>query len=190
MFRLSNRGWHKSNKASIFNELTWVSIIRSEEGETITEDNLKRAAVVGIGNVLLGDEGVGVHVARAFGEVAQADNADIDVIDGGTSPDVFLLLDRVRKLILIDAVNGGGSPGSIYRFHPDDIVTEGKYTVSAHQIDLWDGLRMMELSGCKPDEVVIIGVEPKEISWGTELSPELRDKIPQIVKVVMSEIYS
>jgi len=152
--------------------------------------NRKRVVVVGIGNVLLKDEGIGVHVARALSEAAQRGNSSFDVIDGGTSPDVFMLLDGVRKLILVDAVSGGGSPGSVYRFHLDDIVLRQEYAISAHQISLLDSLQMMEFSEHKPEEVVIVGIEPREIGWGMELSPELQDKMPQIIKVVMDEVDS
>ena len=150
----------------------------------------KKVAVVGVGNVLLKDEGIGVHVARALREKFGTDRADIEIIDGGTSPDVFLLLEGVRKLILVDAVKGGGNPGSIYRFHPDDIIPEGKYVISAHQIGLLEGLRMLEYSGFKPESIVIIGVEPKEIDWGLELTTELSEKLPEILKVVMAELDS
>ena len=152
--------------------------------------NCASIAVVGIGNVLLKDEGVGVHVARALREAVGTDRADIDIIDGGTSPDVLLLVEGVHKLILVDAVKGGGAPGSIYRFHPDDIVSEEKYVISVHQIGLLDSLRMLEYSGSKPDSIVIIGIEPKEIDWGLDLSTELNEKLPQIVKMVMDELGS
>jgi len=140
---------------------------------------------------LLKDEGIGVHVARALREAVEVDRADIDIIDGGTSPDVFLLVEGVRKLIIIDAVKGGGNPGLIYRFHPDDIMSEGKYSIiSAHQIGLLDSLHMLEYSGFKPDSIVIIGVEPKEIDWGLGLSTELNEKLPEIVKMVTDELDS
>lgn len=145
---------------------------------------------MGVGNVLLKDEGVGVHVARALREVMEIDEASFDVIDGGTSPDVFWLVEGVPKLIIVDAVKGGGTPSSIYRFHPDDIMLEGKYIISVHQLDLMDSLRIMQCSGSKPDEVVIIGVEPKEIDWGMELSTELNDRLPEIMKVVTDELNS
>lgn len=138
--------------------------------------------------MLLKDEGIGVHVAQTLRETIPIDKILFEVIDGGTSPEVFLLVEGVEKLVLIDAVKGGGSPGSIYRFHPENIAPEEKYAISAHEMDLMYNLKMMELSGTKPDEVVIIGVEPKEISEGMELSPELSDKIPQIIRVVMDEL--
>ena len=146
--------------------------------------------VVGLGNVLLKDEGVGVHVAHALRKARPTGGDGFDVIDGGTSPEVFHLVERARKLVLVDAASGGGEPGSVYRFHPEDIIPEGKSDFSVHQIDLMASLRMMELSRSRPDEVVIIGIEPKEIGWGLELSPELSDKLPEIIKVVMDEVKS
>ncbi|MFC2013602.1 HyaD/HybD family hydrogenase maturation endopeptidase [Chloroflexota bacterium] len=165
-----------------------MSLVNSEGGAAIQVNNRQRVAVVGVGNVLLKDEGIGVHVARALREAVGTDRADIDIIDGGTSPDVFLLVEEVDKLILIDAVKGGGNPGSIYRFHPDDIISEGKYPTSVHQIGLLDSLHIIEYSRSKPGSIVIIGIEPKEIDWGLELSTELSERLPQIVKVVMDEI--
>ena len=156
--------------------------------EVVKDGNHARTAVVGVGNVLLKDEGIGVHVARALRQAIGPDRTDVNIIDGGTCPDTFLLLEGVQKLILVDAVNGGSSPGSVYRFRPDDIPIEGRCITSRHQIDVLDGLNMMELSGIKPDDIVIIGVEPEEINWGLELSARLSQKLPQIVKAIMDEL--
>jgi hydrogenase maturation protease len=154
--------------------------------------NSKRTglAVVGVGNLLLKDEGIGIHVIRTLRQTIRPDSTDVRIIDGGTSPDTFLLLEGVKKLIIVDAVNGGSAPGSVYRFHPDDIPATGKCLTSLHQIDVLDGLRMMELSGIKPEETVIIGIEPQEINWGLELSAELSQRLPQIVRAVMDELGS
>jgi hydrogenase maturation protease len=91
----------------------------------------------------------------------------------------------------VDAVRGGGTPGQIYRFHPEDITLEQKPLLSLHDMSLVDSLKLMRL--WHPDfivmgEVVIIGVEPREINWGLELSPELREKIPQIIDAILSEL--
>jgi len=150
-------------------------------------DRTIKAAVVGVGNILLKDEGIGIHVVRALRE-AIGSRTDVDIIDGGTSPDALLGLETVPKLILVDAARGGGAPGTIYRFHPGDIATESKGITSLHQLGLLDSLQMMKLSGSQPADIVIIGVEPKEIDWGLELSPELNEKLPQIVQVVMGLI--
>ena len=146
-----------------------------------------RVAVVGVGNILLKDEGIGIHVVRALREVI-GNRTDVELIDGGTSPDALLGLEAVPRLILVDATRGGGPPGSIYRFHPSDISVESQSITSLHQIVLLDSLKMMQLGGSQPDDIIIIGVEPKEIDWGMELSPELMQKLPQIVREVMKDV--
>jgi len=94
----------------------------------------------------------------------------------------------VDKLIIIDAVKAGGKPGMIYRFHPHDVNKESKGIMSIHELGLEQSLKIMRLIEREPKEIVIIGIEPKEIDWGTELSAELQQKIPEIVNLVLSEI--
>lgn len=144
--------------------------------------------VVGIGNILLRDEGIGCHVVRALEEIPLP---DVEIIDGGTCPDVLQLLGDADKLVIVDAVKGGGMPGQIYRFHPEDITLEQKPLLSLHDMSLVDSLKLMQL--WHPDkigigETVIIGVEPKELNWGLELSPELRERMPEIIDAILSEL--
>jgi hydrogenase maturation protease len=140
--------------------------------------------VVGIGNTLLKDEGVGCHVVRALGEV---DLSDVEIIDGGTSLDVLQLCEDADKLIIVDAVKGGGMPGQIYRFHIEDITLEQRPFLSLHDVGLVDSLMLMQLWH-RIGEAVIIGVEPKDIDWGLELSPELQEKIPGIIDAILAEL--
>jgi hydrogenase maturation protease len=140
--------------------------------------------VVGIGNTLLKDEGVGCHVVRALGEV---DLSDVEIIDGGTSLDVLQLCEDADKLIIVDAVKGGGIPGQIYRFHIEDITLEQRPFLSLHDVGLVDSLMLMQLWH-RIGEAVIIGVEPKDIDWGLELSPELQEKMPRIIDAILAEL--
>jgi hydrogenase maturation protease len=144
--------------------------------------------VVGIVNLLLKDEGIGVHVAQAMQELASPPGVDLEVIDGGTSPDVFLNLQGVDKLIVIDAAKAGGEPGAIYRFDPNDIAQDLLCLTSIHQVGLPHSLKMMDYLGTKPKNIVIFGIEPKEIDWGMEPSVEVGQKIPEIVKLVLEEV--
>lgn len=148
-----------------------------------------RTAVVGVGNVLLKDEGIGVHVVWALQEEVPADASRLALVDGGTCPEIFSLLPpAVEKLIIVDAVRGGCEPGTIYRFTPEQIVFGSRPLTSLHQLGLADGLRMMAQSDRAPRQVVIVGVEPKEIGWGLALSPELEAQVPRIVERVREEI--
>jgi len=140
--------------------------------------------VLGIGNVLLRDEGIGCHVIHALEGIPLP---DVKIIDGGTCPDVVGLLEDADKLIVVDAVKAGGIPGQIYRFHLEDITLEQKPFLSLHDMGLVDNLMLMKLWHSIA-EAVVIGVEPKEIEWGLELSPELQEKIPQIIEAILAEL--
>ncbi len=150
------------------------------------EESKVRFAVVGVGNLLLKDEGIGVHIAHALQQIDIPYN--VKIIDGGTSLDLPDCLENVDKLIIIDAVKTGGQPGTIYRFHPYDMDIESEGIISLHELGLAQSLKMMRLIGNEPKETVIIGIEPKEIDWGTELSAELQQKIPEIINIVLGEI--
>jgi len=140
--------------------------------------------VLGIGNVLLKDEGIGCHVVHALERILLP---NVEVIDGGTCPDVVQSLEDVDKLIGVDAAKGGGIPGQVYRFHLEDIALEEKPFLSLHDISLVDSLLLMRRL-YNIGKITIIGIEPKEIEWGLELSPELQEKLPRIVEIILAEL--
>lgn len=144
--------------------------------------------VLGIGNVLFKDEGIGCHVVRALESM---NLPDVRIIDAGTCSDVVQLLGEADELVIVDAVKGGGTPGQIYRFQLRDVTLEQKPFLSLHDVSLVDSLIWLQLwhpDSIQIGEVVVIGVEPKEVDWGLELSPELRDRMPQIVEAVLAEL--
>ena len=143
--------------------------------------------VLGIGNVLLKDEGIGCHVVHALESRLVGTLPDVKIIDGGTCPDVVQFLEDADKLVIVDAVKGGGMPGQIYRFHLEDITLEQKPFLSLHDVGLVDSLMLMQLWH-KTGEAVVIGVEPRDINWGLELSPELQEKMPQIIDAILAEL--
>ncbi len=148
-----------------------------------------RTAIVGVGNVLLKDEGIGVHLVRELSETMTLDN-EVEIIDGGTSPDVFPSLKGVEHLIVVDAVQAGGQPGTIYRLGPGDVTNAHSGLCSAHHLGLIEGLNMMRLLGMEPKSTVIIGVEPRDISLGLDLSPDLQRVLPRLAEVVLQETAS
>ena len=148
-----------------------------------------RVAVVGMGNLLLKDEGVGIHVIRALEKASPDGCGEFIIVDGGTCTDILLQLpDGIEKLIVVDAVKGGGEPGSIYRFTPGDIAFDRGTQTSVHQLGLSESLEMMEAARAEPPQVVILGVEPKEIDWGLEISAELQERVPRMIALVKDEI--
>jgi hydrogenase maturation protease len=149
----------------------------------------RRTVVIGIGNLLLRDEGVGVHIARAMQKAPPETGGELTVIDGGTCPDaIYLLPERVDKLIIVDAARGGGEPGTIYRFTPQDIAFRRGAITSLHQLGLLESLSMIRRTELEPKDVVIVGVEPKDMGWGLEMSPEVGRQIPRIIAAIEKEI--
>jgi hydrogenase maturation protease len=145
-----------------------------------------RTVVIGVGNLLRRDEGIGIHVIKALQEMNLP--ADIRLIDGGTAPDLIAYTGVGDKIIIIDAATAGGEAGSVYRFRPDDLSGDKKTLASAHELGFIESLKLTELTGNEPSEAIIIGIEPKDTGWGTELSPELKKRVKAIVKVVLREI--
>jgi len=150
---------------------------------------MKKTVVLGTGNELFRDEGVGVHAARILQAKLPPSGSDVEVIDGGTSPDIWSLIDGADKLIIVDAVRGGCEPGTIYRFTPQQIVADRGLVTSVHQMGILENLSLMELVGGKPRETVIVGVEPAELEPGLELSARLQERMPKIIQTVLGEIH-
>ena len=132
------------------------------------------------------DEGIGIHAVQELEKLGLP--PDVKIIDGGTSPDLIAYTRAGEKLIIIDSAKAGGEPGDIYRFKPEDLASEKPVLASAHQMGVVENLALMDMTGHKPSEIVIIGVEPGTIDWGMELTPRLRARLPKIIEVVMKEI--
>ncbi len=136
---------------------------------------------------MLSDEGVGVHVAE---ELMKMDlPPGVSVVEGGT--DGFRLLNIITeadRLIIIDAVKGGAPPGSIYRFDIGEVRNcPSGFKTSVHQIGILEVLDLSELIGKTP-HTTVIGIEPKSLEMGMELSPEIREKIPRVVELILKEL--
>jgi hydrogenase maturation protease len=154
----------------------------------------KDILILGLGNILLQDEGIGVHVVEQLRNYHLPKN--VDLIDGGTaSLDVFLTAQDIDKLIIIDALKKGGKAGTIYqgKFKTgqykqlEHIFSHGS-GISLHQVGLIDALAVAEKMNCAPKEIVIIGIEPDIIDYGLELTEQLKQKISKIVDITLKEI--
>ena len=147
---------------------------------------MRRTLVLGIGNILLRDEGVGVRVVEAMRGLTLPE--DVECIDGGTSG--ADLVDEVAdraKVIVIDAVQAGGEPGAVFRLGAEDLMPGAGREISLHEFGLCDTLATARHLGCAPREVVIFGVQPKEISAGLDLSPEVAASVPKVIDLVLAE---
>ena len=143
--------------------------------------------ILGVGNLLLGDDGFGVHLIHALQDTPFPPN--VQLLEAGTvSHQLIPLFREIDHLIVIDVVEAGDVPGSIFRFSPDDMQFPSEQKASLHQISLIDVLRMAELTGGKP-KTIILGVQPKDVSsWSLELSDELKAVIPKVKDLLFQEL--
>lgn len=143
--------------------------------------------ILGVGNILMKDEGVGVRVIEYMKNLNLP--KEVELMDGGTSTALlFPYFTEVDHLIVIDAVKGKMPPGSVYRLKPEDLLLSEEDLISIHNLGLIDALYMAAQIGKQPKTVTIFGIEPKEIDWGMDLSPEIKALLPRIVKLVLQEI--
>jgi hydrogenase maturation protease len=146
---------------------------------------MDKTLIIGIGNLLCRDEGIGVHVIERMKALELPGH--VELLDIGTSTmDLISYLDGVRKLVVIDAMKAGGTPGTIYKCRPEDLLPAEDGPISLHEIGLIETLDMAKKKGLKMD-TVIFGVEPKVLDWGMELSDEVKSKIPAIIEAVLKE---
>jgi hydrogenase maturation protease len=142
--------------------------------------------VLGIGNILLSDEGVGVKAVEELQNRYDCSDA-VEIVDGGTSGYELLSFFEDRShVLIIDAVNTGNEPGTIVRIEDPPAFFQNK--VSPHQIGLADVLVIAAITENLPRYVTLFGIEPKQLSTGLDLSDEVAGKLSQLVDTVADEL--
>jgi len=133
------------------------------------------------------DDGIGAHIVHELEKLCLPEG--VEVLDAGTRG--LGLIDLMReapKVVFLDAVDMGKKPGTVKIFAPQDIkVATDKTSFSLHEVGLPEVLFLASLLGVCPD-VIIFGVQPKDLGRGTSLSPELKRAVPNIVKSVLREV--
>jgi hydrogenase maturation protease len=151
--------------------------------------NQESIVVLGVGNILLKDEGIGVRVIEKL--IAEYDFPEnVKVVDGGTQG-LWLMstIQETDHLIVVDAVLGGGTPGTLYRLERDDLPKGLRAKQSAHDSDLIESLNLCNLLDKGPKSVVVIGIQPLDITpYGLELTAPVSSKMGDLVSKVMEEL--
>lgn len=140
--------------------------------------------ILGVGNTLLKDDGIGVRIVAELQKKVLPKN--IRLIDVGTGIlRILPELVQASKIIIVDAIKGGGEPGTIYRFK--GTIEPGNLTRSVHDLQFDEVLIHLKMMGYHP-EVEYFGIEPKEINFSMDLSTEVSEKIPILVDYIYQEI--
>jgi len=147
----------------------------------------KNIIVLGVGNELLSDEGFGVYVAKEMHHLELP--SGVEVLEAGTEGfGLIHIISEADRLIVIDSIKGGTEPGTIYKFNIEDVTTSpDMFKTSVHQIGILEVINLSGLIGKTP-ETTVIGVEPKCIATGMELTPEIKAKVPRVIELVREEV--
>ncbi len=144
--------------------------------------------ILGVGNVLLHDEAIGVWVAEWLKRKFDFPQ-DVTIVEGGTlGLDLLPCLVGVERLLLVDAVKLGKRPGEIVRLEGDEIPRALALKVSPHQVGVADLLASARLSGYEPSSVVLWGMEPKWLEPGLGFSQTVARALPSLVDEVLGEL--
>ena len=142
--------------------------------------------VLGLGNLILADEGIGVRALQRLVEDPRVPS-DVELVDGGTlGLELLSLAAGSERLIVLDAVDHGAAPGTLVRLTGDELGgLPGGGTV--HQLGLVDLLSALRLMGQEPADIVLLGIQPGRIGLGTELTEDVRDALDQLVEAAVRE---
>jgi hydrogenase maturation protease len=145
-----------------------------------------KTAVIGIGNILMKDDGVGVHAVRAMERRKLPEG--VVCIDGGTASfEALDAADDCDRIVVLDALKRGGKPGTVYRMTIEEWRAER--SVSLHDVTLFDAISISDALDRRERPVTVYGVEPKTIGPGIELTPAVSRGLERMIKSVDEELW-
>ncbi len=147
-------------------------------------------AVVAVGNPIMGDDGVGASVIERLENSAVGERADVTIANGGTT--AFFALEAMsgcERAIVVDAIATGAEPGTIHTYrYVDGAFTDDVPEMTMHDFSFAEALQAGRDAYDIPDEVLILGVEPKRIEMSMELTAPIERAVPTLVDIVTEEL--
>jgi hydrogenase maturation protease len=147
-----------------------------------------KTLILGVGNLLMSDEGIGVHIIQHLVSEYHFPE-DVQVLDGGTlGTDLLYYLEGVENLLLIDAVEARREPGSLIRLEDDEVPAFMSIKISPHQMGVPDMLAVAKLKDVYPKRLVLLGIQPERVEIGLDLSPLIAGKLDVIIEKVLAQL--
>ena len=144
---------------------------------------MKRVAVIGIGNVLMSDDGAGVRVLELLHGRLPENVTFIELATGGMT--LLHELEGLEVAIICDAVDFGGQPGEVRVFRPDEVESIKTLGYSLHDIDILKVLELAKRMGQLPEKVFIAAIQPVNLSFSETLSPEIEASLPELASRIL-----
>jgi hydrogenase maturation protease len=146
-----------------------------------------RTLVLCLGNPLMGDDGLGLHVLARLRREWELDG--VELVDGGTWG-VYLLpiLEDASRLLLIDAIDAGAAPGTLLQLERGDLPRLLRSRLSPHEVELAEVLGLAELRGTLPADTVAVGIQPRDVDLSTELSAEVAATMDALLERVVQRL--
>ncbi len=147
-----------------------------------------RVLVIGVGNQLMGDDGLGLAAL----EQLQADwqwPPGVEFLDGGGwGISLLPAIEDAEEVILVDAIEAHREPGELVVLEGDELPRMFDFRISPHHIGIQDVLALLEFRGSRPSQLIAIGLQPARIEWGVGLSPEVAAAVPRLLKAVIARL--
>ena len=148
----------------------------------------KQILVLGVGNILLGDEGAGVKALELMQE--RYDFSDnVEFLDGGTAGfELLSFLDNKTDLFIFDAIIDDAKPGTVKKFNLDNPPAFFQDRISPHQLGLSEMLSTAALTDDLPENITLFGIVPKTVDTGMELTGPVREGVENMVDMAIDDL--
>jgi hydrogenase maturation protease len=143
--------------------------------------------VLGVGNILLSDEGAGIHVVEELQKRVLPES--IEIVDGATRAMELVDIMRGRKkVIIVDALDADIEPGAVFRFGPDQLAEVKQMSVSVHDIGVHEAIFLLRLTDELPDDIVFYGIQPGSLELHEGLTPAVEAAAQKVVDFVLEDL--
>jgi len=147
-----------------------------------------KISLIGLGNLLLGDEGVGVHAVEALKKKYDFPE-EVRLLDGGTlGLDLLHLIEGMDRVLFVDAVDLKKKPGTIAVIQGEDLPSILEPKLSLHHVGLADLLFASSFLGTRPAEIALVGIQPETLEIGLELSPTIKGRFDKLLETVLEKL--